>query len=65
MGEHNMNKPVSQEDMILFRTVYFAGKEELSNDKVNALLNLQQLNGVKQCIKISVGTLYMTFKLAL
>ncbi|XP_045212023.2 zinc finger protein 862-like [Mercenaria mercenaria] len=37
--------PVDKEDLILFRTVFYAASEELPTVKVNSLLELQRLNG--------------------
>lgn len=36
----------SNDDQVLFRTVFYLAKEEMPSDKLNSLLYLQQLNGV-------------------
>lgn len=38
--------PISTNDSIVFKTVYYAAKEELPNDKINSLIELQRCNGL-------------------
>ena len=43
--------PISEEDIKLFRTVFYTCKQELPSDKVNSLLELKNLNGANMKYK--------------
>ena len=47
----NVSVTVSEEDLKLFRTVYFTAKSELPSESINGLLTLQIMNGVQMPYK--------------
>jgi hypothetical protein len=46
LKEAAVSVSVSNDDLVLFRTVYFQGQEEMPTDKYNGLLALQRIKGV-------------------
>ena len=56
--EDSAQKPVSDHDINLFRTIFYVSKEELPADKVNSLFELQNLNGANiKCKNLSYITI--------